>query len=334
MRLITATLLIWTGLVGSGCSRTPDASADPASADSARTLRFFDILNIDVRDIPMLMALDDLAAQGYTVQKTYMSSTALIADALARDDADIGLGNNLMMWTAITKGAPIRTIAQFTSSTTVLAATADIQSCAELDGKRMGLASTRGLSPALLNTYFQSHCPGTAPKYFVIVESAGRAAALLAGEIDAEVVPGEELVKIQLEKPDKFHAIMSYASEFPEIRVDGLHVRQKWVEENPAGVRDFLRALLRAQRRVAENPRLLYEEAAERLDLAPDVAEAVGRVHLENGIWDPNGGLTDANVQGTIDYLTGIGSLPQGLRSGDVTDLSYLNEVLDEIGRK
>jgi hypothetical protein len=38
----------------------------------------------------MLMAFDTLTAQGYTIEKQYLATSPLIADGLARGDADIG----------------------------------------------------------------------------------------------------------------------------------------------------------------------------------------------------------------------------------------------------
>lgn len=335
MQFTTALLLALTSLTATGCKGRPASPGSPTQGPrKAGRLRFFDLVNLDVRDVPLLIALDDLAAQGYTIEKTYLASSALIADALGRGDADIGLLNNQTMWIAVTKGAPVRTIAGFTASTTVLAARAEIRTCRDLDGKRFAVAATRGLSPELLNLYLRQHCPGVAPRFLVIPESAGRAAALLAGEIDAEVVAREELLKLQLEAPGKFHEIMSYASTFPAVQVEGLHVRRQWAEENPERVKDFLRALLRAHRMVAATPQFLYDEAVKRLSLEPAVARAVGEAHLRMGIWNANGGLTSENIQNTIAFLTRIAALPPATKVTDVADLFYLNAVLDEIGRQ
>lgn len=282
----------------------------------------------------MLMAFDALETQGYTVEKTYMSSSALIADALARGDADLGMLNNQTMWIAITKGAQVRTIAQFTAPATVLAAKREIASCSDLDNKKIAVATTRGLSPALLDLYLKQKCSGVTPQFLVILESTGRAAALMSGEVDATVLPQEELLKLQRETPDRFHVIMSPAEEFPDIQIDGLHIRRQWAEQNPQLIKDFLRALLNAYRQIKANPHLLFDESVKRLSIDPESAKAIGEAHLRAGIWDSNGGLTQQNIQHTIDFLTNIDALPKGLKVEDVADLSYLKSVLDEIGRQ
>jgi ABC-type nitrate/sulfonate/bicarbonate transport system substrate-binding protein len=127
---------------------------------------------------------------------------------------------------------------------------------------------------------------------------------------------------------------MSYATEFPNVLIDGLHVRREWAKQNPDIVKGFLRALLKAHRAVAANPQRLIDESVRRLSLDPATAKAVAEAHLRAGIWDANGGLTSEDIQYTIDFLTTLAVLASGLKVQDVADLSYLQAVLNELGRQ
>jgi ABC-type nitrate/sulfonate/bicarbonate transport system substrate-binding protein len=346
MRQFAALALILLNLVAAGCAglvSLPAPTAAPTVAPSAvssstprplGTIRFFDLVNLDVRDVPLLMAMDSLRAQGYTIETTYLASGALITESLARGDADISMVNNQTIWTAISKGADLRTIAQFTGSTTVFAARREIDDCRALDGKPVGVAATRGVSPSLFGRYLKEQCAGAEPQLVVIPESAGRVAGLVAGELDAAVMPGEAFYQVEEQAPGRFHPLMTYAESFPDVQIDGLHVRREWAGENPEAVKDFLRAMLKAYREVSEEPQVLYEEAAKRLSLDPAVARSVGDSDLQLGIWDANGGLTAENLQYTLDFLKQTDDSLAELRVEDVADLSYLNAVLDEIGRK
>ena len=55
---------------------------------------------------------------------------------------------------------------------------------------------------------------------------------------------------------------------------------------------------------------------------------------LAAGAWDPNGALTDENVAFTLRFLKEIGAVPPTLEFEAVADLSVLNTVLGEIGRR
>jgi ABC-type nitrate/sulfonate/bicarbonate transport system substrate-binding protein len=342
MRQIAALAMILLSALLAGCVPLAPASAPAATPAvlssptprTSKTIRFHDLVNLDVRDVPLLMAMDHLREQGYTIETTYLASGALITESLARGDADIGMVNNQTVWTAISKGADIRTIAQFTGSTTVFAAGRDFATCRDLDGKRVGVAATSGVSPSLFGRYLKDQCPDARLQLLVIPESAGRVAALVSGELDAAVMPGEAFYQVQQQAPGRFHSLMTYAQAFPQVQIDGLHVRRSWAEANPEAVKDFLAAMLRTNREVRDNPEVLYREAEQRLDLDPADARAVGDADLQMGIWDANGGLTAENLQYTIDFLAGMSALSPGLRAADVADLSYLTGVLDEIGRQ
>jgi ABC-type nitrate/sulfonate/bicarbonate transport system substrate-binding protein len=299
-----------------------------------RTLRFADFINIDTRDVPMMMAFDALEAQGYRIVKTYHGNATLIADLLIRGETDIGLTNNHTMWAAILKGADVRTIAEFTAPTIVVAAGPEVRTCGDLDGRRVGVASTTGLNPELFKWYLARNCGGARPQLLVLLESAARSAALVAGAVDAIVVPGEELVKMQQHGHRGLHALVSYKKQFPRIHMDGLHVRRDWARTHVDVISDFLRELLRAQRRVLADPQVLYDESMRRLSLDYATAKAVGDFHLGLRIWDADGALTAEGVQDTLDLLATIGALPAGVKANDVADLSYLEGVVRAEGHK
>jgi NitT/TauT family transport system substrate-binding protein len=303
------------------------------SAPAPMRIRYADLINVDVRDVPLLMAFDELAKQGYTIEKVYLSSSAEITDLLARGDAEIAMVNNQTVWTAVAKGADLRTIGPFTATTTVMAVADAIHSCQDLDGKSIGVANSAGLSPLLLNTYLSRHCPSAQPPLIVIPESGARANALLTGRVQATLLPGEELLKLQRQSHAPLRTLYTQAAEFPEIQIEGLHVRREWAAQHGTALRDFLRAQLVAYRRVIDHPQVLFEESITRLKIDADTAKAIGTSHLDMHIWDGNGLLTTDNIQSTIDFLVKAHVLPDGTRSSQVADFSYMNAVLDEIGR-
>jgi hypothetical protein len=322
-RILIVALLVT--LLSCACARQPVKSG---------TIRFYDIANLDMRDVPLLMALDDLRGQGYTVETTYMASSSLIAEALARGDADLALLNNLTMWNAVAKGVDARTLVEPVASTTLLVAQTSITHCSQLNGLGVGLASASGLSTARLEYYFDQVCPGIVPNYAVISESSGRSAGLLSQDLAAAVIPAEELLKLQQGSPGKLHILADVAAIFATVRQDGIHARYGWARENPSIIKDFLKALLSANRKVLAERKLLIQQSMKRLEMDEATAGAIADMHLSLGTWDANGGLTPELVQSTLDFLTEIGSLKTGQSVSDVSDLSYLQAVLAEIGVK
>lgn len=314
-----------------GCA----APATPAApAKKTGTIRFADLSNIDVRDIPILLALDDLRAQGYDVQVNYFAENPLIVDALARDQADIASVNYQTMWAAIAKGADVRTVSESLGSASALLALKEIKTCADLDGKRVAVPSLTTLTARLLNKYIQDNCPTAKPEFLIVQANDARNAGLLKGELDAALVQGEAFFKLDEDAPGKFHIMLQIPKAFPQVRIEGLQVRRAWAEQNPAVVKDFIKAILLANRRVQQNPDLLVSEAGTRLKLDPATAKQIADTYLQMNLWDANGALTQANVQSTLDFLRQNELLTRDLTVAQVSDLQYLSAVLDEIGRK
>ena len=291
-------------------------------------------MNVDVRNIPLLMAFDELEKQGYVVETMHVTGATMPAELLVRGDADVAMVNNQTAWTAITKGDDIRTIAEYTGNTSVLAAREQIRSCRDLNHRPFGASSAIGLSPTMFAVFLERHCPGAELQTVVIPQADARAAALLAARIDAAMMPVEQLIRLQQQSAIPLHTLMLYAQEFPGVEVDGLHVRRTWATEHPQAVKDLLRAQLNAHRRRRANPQILFEESQARLKIDAATARAVGASHLRMDIWDQNGGLTIERVQKTLDFLVAAQGLPDGLQADHVADLSYLDAVLADIGRE
>ncbi len=292
------------------------------------------IANTDIRDIPLGLAVEDLKAQGYQADVTPMLSGALMPDALARGDAEIGSFNNETLWSAVAKGVRARTLMQRLSFPNLLVAKAGVTGCGALDGKPIALGAQGGLNPRLIAIYFERHCPGTKPQLLVIPDSTARSAALASGNVDAALVPLEEVVKLRTHAPGGYDVLVDLTQAFPLLQVTGVHGRQDWLEQNPRAARDFIRALLLAHRRVIDEPQVLYARAADQLKLAPDAAKPIVDASLAAGAWDPNGALTDENVKFTLNFLKEVAAVPATLEFQNVADLSYLNTVLGEIGRR
>jgi ABC-type nitrate/sulfonate/bicarbonate transport system substrate-binding protein len=132
----------------------------------------------------------------------------------------------------------------------------------------------------------------------------------------------------------KFHTLVNYAQSLPQLETTGVHVRREFANQNPEQVRDYLKALLTVHRQIRENSKPLQDAAEKELKLDPAEAERFVKLYLENNIWDVNGGMTRDGVAYSVNFFVEGGSLPAELSADKVSDLSYLDAVLNEIGRK
>lgn len=290
---------------------------------------------IDIDDVAAMIAFERMQDEGLAVAPTFYSQPELAAAAVAGGQADFGFGATTVWLTAINEGAPIVGIMTQNANGWSVMATMDVEKCEDLDGMRTAIHSEGAVSTAMLRAWVGSTCPDIEPNYLVIPGSENRAAALMEGEID--VTPAEliDSVRINELRPGEFHRVANFATDLPDLKTGGVWGRRDFAEENPEVVKAFIRNLLEVHRRINDEPEWFIEQVPRFLaevetELLPTIVEALNSI--DN--FPVNGGLTQESGQYTIDFFTDAGRLEAGLTAEKAYDVFYLNEVLDEIGRR
>jgi len=335
-----ACVLILVGVTMAACSAQAPTVASPAATPTTAaphrsgTLRFSVLDTADVKDVPLLMALDSLEEQGYTTEVVNFGKSSLIPPALILGDIDVGSVNTTLCWAAIAQGADIVTLVGRVKPTFLLITTTDVRTCSDLDGKVLTFPSRQSVGYVMFEEYLDQNCPGTSPEVLLISGSANRVAGLELAEVDGAYLELEHWLRLQEIAPGKFHILIDFGTEFPEVLIETYCVRREWAEENREQVEDFVRALLVAHRSVIADPQLLRDGVVKYLSFDATQAQALAEAYLLQEAWDPDGQLNSQNIQATLDFLSAADMLPANLTVEDVADLSYLNAVLDEIGRR
>lgn len=290
--------------------------------------------NGDVADVPSFMAHELLRAQGYDIQPLYFANPDLNVAALANGESDLSNGSTRTHWAAVQKGADIVTLMEQAGNVWSLVARADIQSCEEFDGKRIGVQSAGSISNALLQAYVKNICPNSTPQTLFVQGSDVRSIAMQKGELDGALLQISDVLQMDKQAPGKFPTFFDYAAKLPQLKINGVYTRRAFARQHPEMVRDYLRALLSVHRSIRQNPQLLYDALIKYLKYDADSAKQVGDTYLAHNIWDVNGEFLPEDAKFSLDFFVEIGSLPPGLDAAKIVDMSYLNAVLDEIGRE
>lgn len=310
--------------LAAGAAAAPEAST---TAPPGR-IRVAYSSTADMGDLPSLMAHGLLAEAGYEVRATFFARAQLAAEAVARGGAEVALGSTRTYWAAVARGADLVTVMEQMGNGWSLLAAPEITGCRGLHGKRLAISSEGSVSAALVLAYVRTRCPGTEPRIVIIPGSEHRAAALLAGRVDAAPVELADSTRLELRAPGRVRTLVDFARELPDLKTTGIHVNRAWARRHPRAVEDYIRSVLRVHRAIAADPRPLIEESQRRLRIEP----AVVRAHLRAGAWSGNGGLTIDEVASSLAFFAGAGALPPGLHADRVADLSYLGRVLAELG--
>jgi ABC-type nitrate/sulfonate/bicarbonate transport system substrate-binding protein len=310
------------------------AAATTAPAAKAGTIRVSMNGAPNAKDIPRLMAIDSLKEQGYDVEVTTFAQSALVPVAMQRGDIDIGDVTTNLAWTAIAKGTDIRSVVGEANMTFQLVTKQNIQSCQDLGSRTLAFSTRQAVGFVMFQDYVNRSCPGTSPQILLIADSSNRMASLESGKVDGAYLEIEDWLRLEREAPGKYRDAVDFGKEFPNVEYSTFTVRKGWAQQNPEVVKDYIRALLSAYRRLVGHPDEMQNELEKYIPADSAVAQEWANTFASSSVWDVNGALTEQNIQSTIDYLASKGSLPTGVKGSDVADLSYLNAVLDEIGRQ
>lgn len=277
------------------------------------------------------MAMDELRSQGYTVVLVSFARFDVVAAALARGDLDFAHTSNQLIWAAIAKGSPIRTLMTRNIDPYLMVTKQEIQSCGDLNNKVVALPTTAGLTSAIFIEYQKQYCQVASPQ--IAVMSGDRYPGLISGQLDAALLELDDWLELERQAPGRFHVLIDFAKEFPQLEITAYHVHQDFAAKHHEIVKDFVRALVKAHRQVQAKP-VLQNTIVEYASLDSARAQTAADAYLAHDVWDVNGRLTYERVQYTLDFLAKAGSLPAGMKAEQVADLSYLDAVLKEIGRK
>ena len=118
------------------------------------------------------------------------------------------------------------------------------------------------------------------------------------------------------------------------LKTTGVYVNKDFAARQPQAVKDYIRAVLTVHRQIAEDPNILIPEINKWLPIDAEMFPQILEAQLSVNTWDVNGGMDEESMQFSLDFFTQAGTLASGLTVERISDLSYLNEVLDTIGRQ
>jgi ABC-type nitrate/sulfonate/bicarbonate transport system substrate-binding protein len=184
------------------------------------------------------------------------------------------------------------------------------------------------VSTALVRTFLAEDCPDARPVPVPAVESSHRAAALLAGGVDAAAVDLNTWLWIAEQMPGRFHVLSDFSRRWPGIKTTGVHVNVAFAERSPRLVDDYLRALRAAGREAEAERALVVSEAAKRLGPGRNWSRVAEAYHGEQ-VWVGDVGLTDADVAATLSFFRTHAGVAPTVRPESVVHSRFLVRVAD-----
>lgn len=292
-------------------------------------------------DAPLRAAIGALNAQGWKIFEVELAASELGYQGVAGGQFQMTSGATVagMRAAQAQKAAEgqsnIKIIVDRSGNEWILSARKSIMTCADLNGKKLAIHSEGAVSTAMVRSWINDTCPGTQPEYVIISGSGNRLAAMLAGQLDATPLELADAIALENQAADDYGTLLDFAAALPELRVAPISSNAEFIAQNPDTIRAFVKAVVEEFRKSNADPAYLEQIVNEYIPgLDPEAVKESATKYIELKLFDPNGGFTDEVVQYSIDFFTNTGDLEPGLTVEDVSDLTALNSVLDEIGRE
>jgi ABC-type nitrate/sulfonate/bicarbonate transport system substrate-binding protein len=152
--------------------------------------------------------------------------------------------------------------------------------------------------------------------------------------VDATTIELADMQQLSAEAPGRFRTLVEFSKAFPQLNFTVALANRSFANAHPDILKDYVRSILTVNRDMRANPQQLRDAMVKHLNYTPEQAQAIANSYLAGNVWDSNGGLSPESITTTLEFLAAHGILPADLKVEDVADLSYLNTVLDELGRK
>ncbi len=256
----------------------------------------------DLSDLPSLLVYDRLIEKGYAVLPVFFSDDALSIEAVSSGEAEIGTGGARAVIAAMSKGASLKFIVEQAANEWSLYTTNDIQSCADMDGKRLAIHSESGSSAMMTRAYIKENCDGISPNWMIVPGSENRAAALMAGEIDATPTELSDAISIGQQRPGEFTLMANFGRDLPGLKTSLFYANETFLKEHPQAVKDFIETLLEVHREILANPNIILEQAPKYFDVNEELLPGIAQAYADLKLFDGNGGLTLDALTYSLDF--------------------------------
>jgi NitT/TauT family transport system substrate-binding protein len=246
--------------------------------------------------------------------------------ALLTGDADFGTGSTTAV-TAFVAGAPLRVIMSFNAYVDQgLYAQPKYRSLAQLKGQAIGSLNPGGLVDTLLRRILIQG--GLQPDKDVVILNMGgtpeRYAALKSGTIAASMLSSPHSLRAEKEGFSKIAATRDYVN----VSGTGLVAHADQIKKQPAMMKRFMRASLRAMNYIRENRADTTQMIVREFGMDQEIAMLAYKQLLE--LLSKDGKNRAEGYQLLIDFARAAQKVDKPIYAGQFIDETLLDEVLRE----
>lgn len=236
---------------------------------------------------------------------------------------------------AIANGADVKIVYSYAPNVDVsFAVGPGIKTLADLKGKKMGVQEAGGFADVMTRLVLKKANIDPKEVTFVTTTTAGRVQALATGQTDTAVLHIDQVKTVQKQTPT-----ITVLANMWEVLSDYQYavyiVPTQTLKDDPNTPECIIRALVRANRAMYDpaNRQKIIDLGAQQTKEDPAIVADTFDLLVKAKAWPQNEGVPQANIEGTIASEKAFGKITSNLTFAQVTDLSIVKKVIDQLGR-
>ena len=316
-------------------SAAPSEAAGPGEPETD-TIRVGFASQPDFTQVMNFKWLDDLEAEGFTVEDNYFESSQDAFRALVAGEVDVAVGTLLSAILLVQEsGEGVKVIASdLQAPDYLLISQPDITELSQLEGARVGISTPGDISDTLTRVVLDREGVDVDAVDFVQIGGTGaRMAALLEGQIEAGPAHAAEGLTAAEEG---LANLFAYGNAIPDYLQHGLIVTDEWISTNPNLTQIMVDLFVESTRWANDSKDEYIELSATTVEGPSDAArDQAYDIFQEINMFAINGGMSEDLLQNTVDVEREVGTLGDDSPPlEEWSDPSFVESYLERFGEQ
>ncbi|HEY6960086.1 MAG TPA: ABC transporter substrate-binding protein [Candidatus Limnocylindria bacterium] len=236
---------------------------------------------------------------------------------------------------AIENGADVKIVYSYAPNVDVsFAVGPNVKTMADLKGKTMGVQEPGGFADVMTRLVLKKAGIDPSEVKFFTTTTAGRVQALATGQTDTAVLHIDQVKTAQKSNP-QIQVLANMWDVLTNYQYAVYIVPTQTLKDDPNTTECIIRALVRANRAMYDpaNRDKIIQIGVDQTKEAKDVVSDTFDLLVKAKAWPQNEGVPQANIEGTIASEKAFGHIKSNMTFAQVTDLSVVKRVIDQLGR-
>jgi ABC-type nitrate/sulfonate/bicarbonate transport system substrate-binding protein len=279
--------------------------------------------------VPVREALERLNFKyGYQGELVFVSNSDLVIAGGASGQFQMGNSSTSAAMRVIQEGGAVKFIGENVKNTWTLVAKNSVQSCADLDGKRLGFHSAGSVSTAMYRSWAIKNCAASVkPVEQFINGSPNRLIALNADKLDATMMEVEDTLGLGAGTK----VLANFSKTLSELKTGLVWANNDFLAKNPDVASQYMYELIFLSAELNQNAETFKRLALKHTVGFEDRMDKIITAYQQANLFPEDPQQFFKELDFTSNFFVGAKVLKPGLVAKDMAVLQPLNAAINKL---